>query len=320
MDFKSKLLERVFAYYGYSFTDKEIKFGKIIQISVLIIGILYFIQPAMFVVKHGSIDSSSAGAFFFAIIACQSFCKIMSVFLHQQELKKVRSEIESIYDQISLKHRLVYKNDFQTYRRVVNSMFIGTFTSCSVNFIAVPVIRDLVEYLSEQKITKSFTFHFWFPFDPLDYYVPVRIYNLILVLGAANCVTSLEGYVMLTFGQLTVLFKSLAEDIVDIINDYEENGSQLTEKHLIEKIEIHTRLIDVTKEIAEVYEIALLCHIMCFAGSTCFILLKTFVVDSGQDVYTSIMSVVNMSGYFYYICYFGEQILEGVSETLRDLI
>lgn len=313
MEFKSNLLESVLAFFGYSFNGKILLFGKLRQIILIWMKILLLFHNLMFVLTHDSLDSASAQAFFGVMVAIQGFFKITAVYYRFEEIKELKSKIENVSDEISLKHRQMFSKDFVRFRRLVHTMCYMTFVFSIMFHIIMPLASTFTFLIKGEKIPKVFTFNHWFPFNPYDHYVTVRIYNLIIIELTYNCTTSVEGFIILTFGHLSVLFRSLAEDIVETVNDYDEKKSKLTEKKLIKKIVLHARLIEITKQMAEIYEFAFLAHTLCFVASLCFILLKAFVVDSGSDVVASTISVFNMSLYFYYICYFGEKVVEGVS-------
>lgn len=313
MDSKSNLLEVVMAFFGYSFIGKNLVHGKLMQISVILMNIILFVQNAMFVLTHASLDSASAQAFFGVMTAIQGFFKTTSVYSKYEEIKELKSQIVTVSEEITLKHRLMFAKDFERLRRIVHTMFYITFVSCIMFYIVAPLANTLIPFIKGEKVPKFFTFNHWFPFNPYDHYVSVRIYNLTITMLTYNCTISVEGFIILTFGHLSVLFKCLAEDIVEVVNDYDEKKDKLAEKNLKKKISIHAKLIEIMKKMAEIYEFAFLAHTLGFVISFCFILLKAFVVDSGSDVVASTISVFNMSLYFYYICYFGEKVVEGVS-------
>lgn len=275
--------------------------------------VLLFLHNSMFVITHGSIDSLSSTSFFGALVAIQGFFKIGAVSKRYEEIKELKMQIDNISDRVTLKNRLMFSNDFKKFRGIVHYMFSMTYVSSIIFYILVPLLTILLAFVKGETIPKIFTFHHWFPFDPFNHYISVRIYNLTLIGLTYNCTTSLEGYIILTFGQLSILFRSLAKDIVEIVDEFDEKLSKLTEKRLIMKIELHIQLIEITRKMAEMYEIAFLAHTLCFVVGLCFILLKALVVDSGSDVYSSMINVFNMALYFFYICYFGEKVTEGVS-------
>lgn len=183
----------------------------------------------------------------------------------------------------------------------------------------MPLIQVFICYIKEVEFPKVFIFNNWFPFDPKDYYLAVRVYNLTLVLFGYHCILAVEGYALLTFCQLSVLFKSLAEDIVDVIDEYNEKEAKLTENRLISKIKLHVQLHEITKELAEIFGVAWLAHTLGFVVSTCFMLLKAIVVDTGSDAFTSLVVIFIVSNYFFYICYIGEKVSESVKNSLPKM-
>lgn len=283
------------------------------QCFVLITQFALLFHSTMFVIMHGSINSSSAEAFFTTINSVMGCFKIYSVIAKQNEIAKLNLEIENFVDRISYKNRNLFSKDISRYRFLVNFVVLSTFVLIMIVYVIVPLMEVFVAFITHTKAPRYFLNSYWFPFDPYEYYFLVRIYNLTIVNITSHCILSCEGFIMLTFGQLSILFRCLAEDIVDVINEHDVKNNKLTEKRLTLKIQQHVRLLEITKTMTSYYEIALLAHTLCFAGSTCFILLKALVVDTGSNVASSMATVVNMFMYFYYICYFGEKVVGGVS-------
>lgn len=310
---KWNIHEKFLHLYGFSFNGTKLTHGIFIQITVLVMQILLLFHSSMFVITHGAIDSSSAQAFFTSINSVMSFIKMYSVIANQREIGNLKIQIESVSDKITYKNRQIYTKEYRKYSHIVNFVVFSTLILCMLVYVVGPLMEVIVAFITGIPAPKYFLNATWFPFDPYEYYVPVRLYNLIIVNACSNCVLSAEGSVMLIFGQLSVLFKSLADDIVEVVDEHDEKKTKLTETRLIAKVKLHVELIEITKNMAEMYEFAFLAHTLCFAGSTCFILLKALVVDTGGDVYASMATVLNMFMYFYYICYFGEKTVEGVS-------
>lgn len=310
--FNWKIMDFFLHLYGFSFDGTKIRYGDLIQRIVLVMQILLTIHSGMFVILHGTIDSLSAEALFTCINSVMSFVKITTVISNQNEIGNLKMKIEDISSKITYKNRQLFSGELKKYFRITNSFVLTTFMLCMLIYVILPLTSIIYSLMTGKDEPRQFLNSIWFPFDPYEYYVAVRIYNLIIVNITSNCVLSVEAFVMLKFGNLSVLFKSLAEDIVEIVNDHDEKNVKLTEENLIVKIKLHVELIEITKKMAQIYQFALFAHTLCFAGSTCFILLKALVVDTGSDTYSSMATVINMLMYFYYICYFGEKTMEGV--------
>lgn len=299
-------------FYGFSFDGTKMRFRDLIQQIVLAMQILLTIHSGMFVIMHGTIDSLSAQALFTCINSVMSFVKIITIVSNQNEIGNLKMKIDDIKNKITYKNQQLFSKELKRYGRITNSFVLTTFLFCTLVYVILPLMSFVFSLMTGKDEPKQFLNSMWFPFDPYEYYVSVRLYNLIIVNVTCYCVLSTEAFVMLTFGNLSVLLKSLTEDMVEIVNDHDEKNVKLTEKNLIVKIKLHVELIEITKNMAKIYQFALFAHTLCFAGSTCFILLKALVVDTGSEIYSSSATVINMVMYFYYICYFGEKTMEGV--------
>lgn len=313
MEFNSKLLDGVCYFFGYAFSGETYPYAIVMRVAVLIMQSLLVIQSAIFFVLHDSLDSASAQSFYVAIIVFQGIFKTFTAFASHQKIKELKKEIECVCDKISYQSQQKFTKEFRNFKNLVNIIFLNTFFFCLIFYIIMPLIKVFICYLNEVEFPQEFIFYNWFPFDPKDYFIAVRVYNLTIVLFGYHCILAVEGYALLTFCQLSVLFRSLAEDIVDVIDEYNEKEAKLTEIRLIAKIKLHVELHEITRELAEMFGVAWLAHTLGFVVSTCFMLLKAIVVDTGSDVVMSMAVIFIVSNYFFYICYIGEKVSESVN-------
>lgn len=318
MEFNSNILEVTIGFFGYSFTGEAHRFARAMQITVLIMSTLVVVQSSVFVIKHGSIDSSSVQAFSIGIISIQSLAKTFTVFLSQTKLKEVIQDIDAVSKKISIRSQLMFSKESKKFKLIGNSIFVLVLIYCVIMYIMIPLLQLTMSFITGVAIPKHFILFFWYPFDPYDYFLLIRIYNVTILTLSSFLMVSMESYIMLTYGKLSVLFKSLAEDIIEIVNGYNEKDEKLsssTEKSLVAKIQQHVELVDATKKITETFELAYLLHMLCFAGS-CGCTLLNFTMAKHFDDRDSIDSVTVIAmafEYFFYICYFGEIVAEGVS-------
>lgn len=223
METSSPTLEKVINLFGYSTDGTSRCFIRIIQGIQLIAQMLHVIQSSLFVMQHDSIDSSSAQAFFAAIVTFQGFTKTLTFYVTQKELFEIRVQMNILHDKINLKNQQMFSKELKKYRLIVTLMFLHCIGFCIIFYLTVPIVMAGFSLMRGEEIAKSFLFNHWFPFDPYEYYLSVRVYNFTLTLLVYNCIVGLEGYLMLTFMQISVLFKSLAEDIMKLSTSLTKN-------------------------------------------------------------------------------------------------
>lgn len=266
----------------------------------------------------GSIDIESTQAFFMGISILQGVFKTLIFFKSKEKIRNLMNEIDVLCEKITVKHQDKFAVEFNFNSLIVNFMFLNVFAYISIYYVAVPLLLNFKSYIQGEEIEKNFFIKHWFPFDESNFYTSVFIYNLVIVYLTHNSIVALEGYVNLTFCQLSVLFRGLAEDIVEIVNEYDEKELNVTKKRLTLKLRTHVKLIEVTKNLAEMFEIAWLIHTICYAVSSCFMLLKALLVDKTlNELLVSLATGGIMFNYFLYFCYIGETVFTGVSNYVH---
>lgn len=317
--FSSKILNFTLKTTGYWCSRDKSAFKIFLQKFGIIATTLSMVQSLLYSLTSGSIDGVGALAIFTAIAGCQSLVKILSVYTYQDELWAMKIELDVMSLNMAFNQRTERIREFAACKRFVNSMFIITFVLSAQGYIIVPAIQLIVAFSTNIEFPKSFINQFWFPFDKNHYFLLVRVYELIISSMYSMTLLTIEGFVMMTLGQTAILLKCLGDDIAEVINNCDESRENEDWKMLTSKIQLHEKLLKMAYRITNVYDKAMLVHVMGFASSTCMLLLKIFVVDSNEDAATSILVLLNMSLYFYYICYFGEKIMESVSERLINM-
>lgn len=281
------------------------------QASVLIMMAFMAVQSSLFIIQHGKIDSASAQSFFVALMMSQGIVKGLCFCIYQKRIANMIVKIDKISESISYKCNQLFEEEFQKYRKIVNYIFISSFGYCILFYLTIPLIQVAIAFITGVAFPKVFLFNYWFPFDPYEYYFAVRIYNGILVMLTYHFIVGVEAYIMLNYAKLTVCFKSLTEDIVAIVNDYDGKNLELVVKRLKNKIRLHVQLVEITGTLAEMFSVAYLAHMLCFTVSNCFMIFKA-IEDTSGDAVASILLIIIVVNYFFYICYFGEKVFEGV--------
>lgn len=311
--FSSRILNFTLYLTGYWFSTRSSPVKCFLQTFGITSTALSLIQSLLFAVTSKSINGNAASAVFSCISCAMAIVKILAVYSNQNELWVIKFELHRISIDMAVTKRPKFVRDFNNFRRFVNSIFLLTFVLSVFAYIIVPAIQIMLTLFTGAAFSKTLLNFYWFPFDINEYFIIVRIYDLLISNMYVITLLTVEGLLMITLGQVAVLFKCLAEDIVELIDNHDETKPETTEEELVNKIDLHNKLLFLTKSITNIYEKAMLVHVMGFAFSTCLILLKVFVVDTSEDVLTSCLVLFNMFVYFYYICFCGEKIMESVS-------
>lgn len=269
------------------------------------------IQSLMFVVTTRKLDMSMASAFVMVLSGIQTFYKVSNAIAQQQKIKKVKSEIEQLFQNLSHKSIEKFSSDIKNFPRLAKFTFIFV-TSVTSFFDLVPLITLVIVYFSKGVLFKSLTYSLWYPFNinPLDYFIVFYIYESVISIFLTIPPNITEGAIILSVGQLTILFNSLADEIAEIINAYDEKNEKKTEKELNNKIELHNRLLNLTTELMDIHEIPILFYVLTYASSNCFLLINALL---NMELFLPISIVVlNSAVYLFYLCYFGERIMDSV--------
>lgn len=312
--FSSKILNFTLKTTGYWYSRDKSTVKSFLQKFGIIATTLSMVQSLLYSVNSDSIDGVGASAIFTTISGCQSLVKILSVYTHQDELWAMKIELDVMSFNMAFNKRPERIRKFAACKRFVNSMFMITLVLSTQGYIITPAIQLVIAFVTNTKFSKSFINQFWFPFDKNQHFFFVKIYELIISNMYSMTLLTTEGFVMMTLAQTAILLKCLADDIAEVINNCDESRENEDWKMLKFKIQLHEELLKIAYKITKIYNKAMLVHVMGFASSTCMLLLKIFVVDSNEDAALSVMVLLNISIYFYYICYFGEKIMESVSE------
>lgn len=310
-DFNNKCL----ASFGFSFLyRRDYHSGNFFRFISVISAVLVTIHSLCYAFSHFKIDKNTASSFVMGISAAQVICKLTVVLISQKGLWKVKMDINDLVLDISKKNQEKFSVEIKKYPCIIRMMFISTMV-CTHIFNSIPIFTLIVTYFTKGIIYEKLLFVFCYPFDPYQggFFLLFYVYETFLSHFYTVAAVTVDGFILLTLGQIAILFKSLAEDFVDVIDEYEEKKPEETEKKLNEKIEMHNRLIDLTMNFLSLYEMAIFGYVVTFAISTCFILFNAMITSEAHFILPSLFGILNTGAYLFHICYFGEKLMESVS-------
>lgn len=308
--FNEKLLRII----GISFfSKKNVKCGKFLQFLAVLSIVTLAIQSLMFTITYKLRDINMASAFVTTLNGFQSIYKVLNVILQRKRVQKVKLEIEELFQKISKENIKKFSSDIKMFPRLAKFNFLFMLALSTSVIIIGPLSTLIIGYLRDKIIVKSLAFTFWYPFniDPLDYYWFIWFYQTIFSILTVVATNASDGTIILSIGQLVILFNSLAEDFSKIINDYDEKYEQKTSQELNKKITLHSHLLDLALELLKIHEIYILVYVITFASSTCFLLVNA-LLDPEFMLQTMII-ILNSLIYLYYLCYFGQRLVDSVS-------
>lgn len=315
MEIKSKIIEFFLKSIGLSFLNEKVyKSGSFMKYIGLISCILVLIQSTIFALVHLRIAIHVTNALVFILTGFSALMIMITILKNERKFYELNKESNDLTSTITEKNENVFKIEVKKSKRFVESMIITTLISLHLFNIA-PLITIIVTYFTKGTTHYKLQHSLYYPFDPYDgYFSIVYIYEVILTHFFSCSVITIEGFMMFTIGKLAIMFKSLAIDFVEIINDYKKSNEKQTIEKLNEKIDLHNRLIKFTTEFLKLIEIAILSYCITTALHLCFMILNA--TESELTVSSAIKNFIGVfqtGFYFYYVCYFGEKIAESVS-------
>jgi hypothetical protein len=308
--FNNKCLSSV----GLSFLyQQDYQKGNIVKYFGFISCILIVIHNLTFAITHLGINLNVTSNLVMVCTCSSGAIKILMILLNQKKFWKLNKEINDLAKSLTEENKKKFKLEIKKLPLIINGIFINTVISTHL-YNLTPLFSMIFTYLTKGEIHQKLLYSHSYPVDPYEgYFIYFYIYETILSHFYTCTVIAVDGFYMLAIGKISILFKSLGEDLVDIINQYDGKKSNETIEKLNKKVEIHSQLLNLTQEFLSLFEVAMFIYVITFAVYLCCILFNA-IMDENDIVLVlpKIMGIFQTGAYLFHFCYFGEKLEESV--------
>ena len=246
--------------------DRKSKFKiplAIIRYSTPFLIFLCSIQMALFFITHDRAGFMSIGALCTAFFTTQSWVKSLAVISNQDGFTSIRNRLNAYYEKLDKDETTKTSNHLQRIQKVCKKLFMWAMAVIWI-FNFLPLFIIITENMTAHKsdVELNFPTQMWYPFDALNYYIPVYAYNIYVtqMYMATQIIT--DHYFVLIVFDLAAHFDRLGEKFKLVINEAPKTNLIKSREKLKILIEYHSELMNILYELNEMYGFALLVEIL----------------------------------------------------------
>lgn len=266
-------IEKVLLSLGIEF-EKRSKFQvplKILRFSTPFFIFLGVIQSIMLLFPNGEKNEKfNVMPISAALFALQSLTKSVVVIYNQEKIRKVVAQLKDIFEKLDGKEREKSSVYLRRMNKICFNVFVLQMTSIWY-YSSKPLISLAISLIKQTEIEKIIPYDLWWPFDPLDYYAWVLVYQLYAYHVLMAVQNIMDHYFMLVLAEIVSNFERLGERIKNVINESEKNSFMVTRINLRDCIVQHSHLLVMFDELNGFYELALLAQILSASLIICLV-------------------------------------------------
>ena len=264
-------MEKVLSTMGINFTIEK-KYDKFLRAFSMTMVVLATIHSFLYVMSTGVLDMQLANAITMGLFSFQGTLKFSFVLMNLKRIVKIKGKLEKLMKTAKIESSEENVKQLDNFRKVTKLCVMGSLL-CIWIFHFKPLIEIITSNLTSVVTVKTLPFAFYFPVQGIevDYFFPVYLYEVMAGHILTIVPLALDGLIMLMVGQLVILFNNVGEAFKTTIDNHEVVMKSVTKKKLIETIDLHNKVFDLSSELFKIYEIGLLAHILLQTGTICFI-------------------------------------------------
>lgn len=254
---------------GIRFGSQEKKFDIFWRAAAVASVTIASIQSFLLLLTT-SFQGSFAGAFTTGFYSVQGLFKIVIVLWNFEELKKLKKTLTELMVSEKAYNRDQNIKDLNGFRLLTKSVLLINVISMWT-FILRPLVAFIYYYYTQGTTVKSFLFSFYYPFEPLDHFCPVYLYEAFFGHILTVVPQAMDGLIFLMAGQIAVLFNCVGDNFYKIVNEYDTTRPSVTAGRLKDNIDLHENIFELSEKLFGIYAIPLLANIILETGTVCFI-------------------------------------------------
>lgn len=269
-------MEKALSTVGINFITGGRKYDKVLRIFSLTIVSLASFQSLMYLLTANAFDTQIAGAFIICLFSFQGAVKFAVILKSFDKITEVKRELADLFITLKVESKKENVIQLESFRKFTKLTVVGNLT-CIWFFHFKPLVEII---FSAGAGVKTLPFAFYFPVQGIqvDHYMSLYLYEILAghILTILPLIT--DGLVMLMVGQVVILFKTIGEAFEELINDYEGSIHSISIERLIQTIDLHNKVLDLSSKLFKIYEYALLVIALLQTGTICFI---AFIISVG---------------------------------------
>jgi hypothetical protein len=230
------------------------------------------VQSLLFLLTADEFGMDLASAFTIGLYAIQGSCKVASILVNFEKIKKIRGSLEELIKSMEVETDPENVKQLDRFRKYTKIALI-TNVSCIWIFNIKPLVDIIIFTLSGSEVVKKAPFAFYYPWES---FVKTHFYlSYFYEIFAGHTLTiaplAMDGLILLLVGKVSILFKTIGETFKRTIDEFEASKPSITEKKLNKTIDQHNKIFDLAQELIGTYEMALLVTALLQTGTICFI-------------------------------------------------
>lgn len=257
--------EKALKLFGINLDNDGTKIDKLLRAFNFAIVFLSTFQNLMSVAMTPKWNDQVSGAVAVGLYDLIGCFKLYAVLTNLTKLRKIKGKLCELMEFFLRTQSEENFKELNRFRRITTLLVVSTVTCIWIlNLLPLIIVGHI--YLTEGVLVKILPFTFWYPFNKLNSYIPVYIYEAMCGHILTTNPMLMDGIIFFLIGQIIVLFKCVAESFVRTINKLEQS------EKLSEIIDIHSKLYELVGELSQIYATSLLVNFVLQAVMICFII------------------------------------------------
>jgi odorant receptor len=234
---------------------------------------------------------------------------VNSIVTKEKDFKVLIETLNDLFPKTKEEKRIFKVGKYLKSYKTVEKIYSNSF----LLFLAVYILTPLVQFFFTGNFIQKYPFELWYPFDEFDpkFYIFMRLAQIY------TCFTS-----TMTFGGFSLSLFSIVTVIKMQLDMVSRRIKEVNDKKtIVELVETHKALIEVTENLKEIYSPALLFN---YFSSSSYVCCFGFILTIGVSLDMKLFFLVILSSTFMQIllvCYYGQELIdssENIAKTVYE--